>query len=221
MEILPNLPVIPQNLAESTNSHQEPEDCNKPSESTPTKQKTGILATTIPMPLRMRVRSLFVVQGLKPAQISAKVKILTAKQVSDLANREGWITQRDAIEMQVSQEALAHTRKEVEKVVEAVGHLAEEGAVLGLERARDAATKRGKFASKDFANFAAGSRSLVAIARQARGLEDRNAANAGPSGVNVNLFFMDAPTGSPAKTERKVSPEPAQSAVDVVASAVP
>ncbi len=182
--------------------------------------RLGSRGRRIPLTVRQRVRSLYVVQGLQPAQIAKETK-LPVNTITQLVIREGWTNERRILSKEVKIRADAEIKGEIDEMVRAVGALSEQGAVAGLQRAVNCTSETHTLASRDFSNWAAGAKSLVTLARQARGLDAKETASAGPAGVNVNLFFMDAPTGAPAKAERKVSPEPAQAAVDVVANAVP
>ncbi|HEX2898835.1 MAG TPA: hypothetical protein VHS96_03850, partial [Bacteroidia bacterium] len=186
-----------------------------------------------PLPVRMRVRSLYLVQGLEPSQISPKITKefkgvkLEPAQISALCARNGWTKEKRLLKAKLEKDSLTRTQEQVEEVVASTAMLAEEGSLAGIQRALECTTKKGKFASKDFAAWAAGSRQLVAIARQARGLD---AKDAGESGSTVNVMFIGSGnlTRSAERIARNVTPTaqgesalPATPAIDVAASVTP
>lgn len=165
---------------------------------------------SFPVPVRLRIRSLYLVQGLEPSQIAPKIdkeftkdfpdlKMPDPGQISSLCIREGWSKQKKRIKEQIIEDAVARTKAEVESVVESTAMLAEEGSVRGIQRALDCVKSKSMTAAKDFASWAAGSRQLVAIARQARGLDD---SVKGEGGNTTNLIFVGQ-LSKPASAEGK------------------
>lgn len=149
----------------------------------------------VPLAVKMAVRSFYLIQGLKPAQIGPMVG-LSSQQISALARREGWSTGRKgkpgrseqkAVELQDSRAGV-----EVEKIHEAIAMRGEELAVgtleLAAERLRSKDDKGLQMVSGAALNF-------TKIARMSRGLDARG-VNSGGSGavLAVNLFLVRGET---------------------------
>ena len=182
-------------------------------------------AVSIPIPVRMRIRSLYVVQGLEPSQIAKQLPDgtdLTPTQISALCLRQGWTGEKKRVKEKIEQDALSRTQEEVEAVVSATAMLAEEGSLAGLRRAIECTENNGEKSAKKFAAWAAGSRQLVAIARQARGLDAKDSA--GDAANTINVMFVGALPRSSERAERierNVTPSESPSVASVSESASP
>jgi len=169
---------------------------------------------TIPLPVRLRAKNLYVVQGLTPAVIAKQVK-LSPEQVQRLVSREKWAPEKRRAAEKSEELALAHTREQLNEVIAAVGDLSEDASIAGLQRAVECTTKKSKFAAKDYASWANGARALVSIARQARGLEDKSF---GPSNGAANTINLFVGRFGPAVDETPMKNVTPAKALDVAAS---
>ncbi len=164
-------------------------------------------AVSIPIPIRMRIRSLYVVQGLEPAQIAKQLPegvSLSPTQISMLCWRQGWAAKKREVKERIEKDSLSRTRDELETVIEATAMLAEEGSVAGLRRAIECTANNDEKSAKSFASWAAGSRQLVAIARQARGLDAKDSGGEGANTINVMFVGQLPKSGS---VPRNVTPD--------------
>lgn len=151
----------------------------------PSKQATFSPGWRIPEAIRLTIRSLYVLQGIGPAQISEMVK-LTPVQVRNLIAREGWRVQRakKRNERETKQIAVqdARANEDIQRVVEATATLSEELSVGSLILSRElleAKDAKGlQMASGAAANF-------VKIARMSRGLDNRQQ----DQGSSLNVFI--------------------------------
>jgi hypothetical protein len=174
-------------------------------------------AVSIPIPIRMRIRSLYVVQGLEPAQISKQLPdgvTLSPTQISMLCWRQGWSAKKREVKERIEKDSLSRTRDELETVIESTAILAEEGSVAGLRRAIECTSVNDEKSAKSFASWAAGSRQLVAIARQARGLDAKDTSE---TSNTLNVMFVGSLPKSPSREAVNVTP--AQSVIDVAPAA--
>jgi hypothetical protein len=86
--------------------------------------------------------------------------------------------------------------------------LAEEGSIAGIQRALECTKTNSEKSAKKFAAWAAGSRQLVAIARQARGLDAKGGADG--DGAQINVMFVGALPRSQAQAHpapRNITPD--------------
>lgn len=139
---------------------------------------------TIPLLTKLKVRNLYLSQGLGPQAI-AKITGLTEKQAGNIIVREGLAKLRASAKSAIEARSDARTQEQVSEVIEAIARESEEIALSGIARAREATESRSEFAAKDFQSWTGGVRNLVNIARQARGLDSERSAG---QGATLNVF---------------------------------
>lgn len=141
------------------------------------------------LPIWQAIRTQYVVEGKSPGEIADGMEI-ARRRVYSLVCREGWTKERRAKFAQTAQATDARAREHVERVVAAQGTIAEQASILGLRRAVEMAQRPpDKESANAFRAFAGGSRDLVQVARQARGLDSQMQLG---NGANVSLFFLPA-----------------------------
>jgi hypothetical protein len=137
--------------------------------------------------LRLRVRGLYLNQGLCPSEIAAKVGLQRA-QVANLVVREGWTKVRKEAQRRIEKRADERMKAEADQVADAIASDCEEIALRSLENARDRAENPlQKDAAKDFQAWTGGVRNLVTVARACRGMDQAPQSAAGSS---VNVFVL-------------------------------
>ena len=136
---------------------------------------------SIPLAVKMAVRSFYLLQGLQPAQIAPMVS-LSAQQISNLVRRENWHEQRKARETKREQIAtkLQDTRAhaDIAAVVEAVAIRGEELSVRTLEHCSAVLSRKTESGapaidSKELQMASGAALNFVKIARMSRGLDAR------------------------------------------------
>lgn len=143
--------------------------------------------TTIPLPTRLKVRNLYLVQGISHKEIAAKVG-LTRTQVETLVKRERWCEVKASTKDNLVRAHDARMSSQVAEIVEAVASESDEISLAGLQRAREATESQSEYAAKDFASWTSGVRNLVNVARQARGLDAERSAQGSTLNVFVGRF---------------------------------
>lgn len=137
----------------------------------------------IPLQTRLKVRNLYLYQGLGHKEIAAKVG-LTTRQCQTLVQRHKLTDLKRSINGKAVQAHNARVDADVAEIVDAVASESEEIALAGLQRAREATTSASEYAAKDFQSWTGGVRNLVNVARQARGLDTERSAQ----GTTLNVF---------------------------------
>lgn len=154
---------------------------------------------------KLKVRTLYLVHGLSPQEISEKVGI-TRQSVSNLAFKNGWAEQRRIRECQALARAEDRAAQAAGEFVESVVVQSQELAEEGFKRARGAED------GKEFALAMKGTQIAVQLARQGMGL-DANQGAAGARAASLTVVF-GAPFAEAAP--EKVTEEPVEvSARDV------
>lgn len=158
--------------------------------------------------LQTKVRSLYVLHGLSPKEISDKLGCVDARQVRNLIHRRGWAKAKAKAQAELAQRETAELAKagdEIAEFVESVAIQSEELVEKGFNMAR------GAIDAKEFAFAAQGTKTFVQLARQAQGL-DAKASKATSRQQTVAVVFGRFPGQG----------EPIQSApIDVQARDVP
>lgn len=150
----------------------------------------------IPLAVRMTVRALYVVQGLKPAQIGPMVH-LSATQVQNLVRTSGWSKLRAEKSAQKESKAIAlqdaRADVDVQRVVDATAMLSEDLSLRSLNLCSELVDKKD---AKGLQMASGAARNFVQIARMSRGLDARTNGNGGGgvNQLNVNLFVVQGET---------------------------
>lgn len=185
-------PKAPGNLVPFVKS---PTASAKPPASEPQKFGAGC---PVPLAVKLAVRSFYVVQGMKPAQIAPMVG-MNAEQVSNLARREGWVklraNQQGEKERKSAEAQDTRAQDDVARIVEAVAIRGEELSVQTLDhcsRILNRKTEDGNPAidSKELQMASGAAVNFVKIARMSRGLDARGAGDTRPNQINVGLFIV-------------------------------
>ena len=144
-----------------------------------------------PLGLRQKAQVLYLVQGL-PAREMAPLLNRTPGQVQALISAEGWYTERRRMTAEVTEEVSRRARERTQEVIEAVGALSEQASISTLQRTNEAALfSPSLYAAQTVRTYAAASRGLVTVARQARGLSDEPLSAMNPSSqFNMSLFML-------------------------------
>ncbi len=147
---------------------------------------------------KLRARTLYLVKRWTPAEIAEKLA-KEPRQISNLVNHMGWAKLRRIAEEKAAaaseEDAMTSAREFVESVAIRSEELTERGFDM-VESAADSGDAKG------FAMAASGTKTLVSLARQARGMDATTIA-----GGTVNMFF-GAPVGAAGmKQAEKTEPE--------------
>jgi hypothetical protein len=169
-------------------------------DATPTVRKS---AGRIPLPVKLKARSLYLIHGLPLAEIAQQTG-LTSQSVKNLAFNEGWSKTRLKAKEALVKRADARMNEEIDEVSDAIATESEEIAMSGLVRARESTQDRGEFAAKDFQAWTGGARNLVNISRACRGQDAKKADGAGES-ASVSFFVIRVEDAEPAAM-RNVTP---------------
>lgn len=145
----------------------------------------------LPIATKLKAKNMYLFQDATHEQI-AKETGLTRDASENLAYREGWVKIRRERASILEKKADARAEQADLAIVEAIGSQAEEIALSGLERARDAVKRKGKDAAKNFQSWTGGIRNLVSAIKTIRA---RDGASVEQGPVNFNLFFVGQPMG--------------------------
>lgn len=146
-----------------------------------------------PIELALKVKNLYLYQERGHADIAAQCG-LTVKQVSNLIYREGWSKLKEERRRKIEESHDERATQSQLAVVEAIASQAEEIALSGLNRAREAVGQSGPDAAKNFQSWTGGIKNLVGAMKLVRG----GSAAGMESGPTMNLFFMAPGKAGPA-----------------------
>jgi len=171
----------------------------------------------IPLPLKLKARSLYLIHGLPYAEIAAQTG-LNVRSVRNLAWSEGWVKSKQQAKAELIKRADARAQAKMDEVAEAIAVDSEEIAMMGLANARKSAASNSEVSAKKFQAWTGGARNLVNIARACRGLDGPAKGGDGGAGATINLAFFvgNIGAGNPigAKAEpRNVTPAAARDAL--------
>ena len=162
---------------------------------------SATLATPLPeglWPLRLRQQAqvLYLVQGLAPREMAPIVN-RSIGQIQALVSAEGWFTERRRMTAEVTEAVSLRARERVQEVIEAVGALSEQASIATLQRTNEATLRAPSLdAAQTVRTYAAASRDLVGVARQARGLgDDAPSAIGAAAQFNISLFMLPSHEG--------------------------
>lgn len=178
-------------------------------QSAPKTRKRQGFQSRIPLPQKLQVRALYVIQQLSTREISEKSG-LTENQVRNLICREKWRTSKLRAKSFVQEKHDARIREGVEEFVESVAIQTEELSVGTLSKARVTLDREDVNAARDLQAYSQAAKNFVGIARQARGLDaERNAERTnGATIVFVQLERVGALTQRSEKQVTEVSATP-------------
>lgn len=139
--------------------------------------------------IKAQARTLYLVEGHNPAQIEAAGIGLTAKQISQLASREGWTEKRKRAAAAIEETSIARADKAVADVAEAIAIESEELCFSALRETRAGLTEGGLNGAKQAQAASSTLRNLAGVAKI---LRDPGASDpAGQGSVNFNVFFAN------------------------------
>lgn len=143
-------------------------------------------AAPIPLSVRLKAKNLYLYRDATHQQI-AKETGLTVGASEMLAHREGWVKLKRDRQKELESKSDTRAEKADLVIVEAIGSQAEEIALSGLERARDAVKRKGKDAAKNFQSWTGGIRNLVSAIKTIRARDGSGTDQ--PQSIAFNLFF--------------------------------
>jgi len=155
-------------------------------------------ANPIPLAVCLAVRSFYVIQGLKPSQIAPMVGLSPA-QITQLAIRKGWSSERVAKRKERSRKAEqaqdTRAKAEVSQIHEAIAMRTEELAVKTADRCADILGNVAGIDDKALQMSSGALRNFVQVARMSRGMDSRGPQNS-PGGngaqAGATLIFVGA-----------------------------
>ncbi len=156
----------------------------------------------IPITVRLKARSLYVLKGL-PAEQVAEACGLETSQVHYLSNYYGWSKARREMSAQLSKGVDTKELSLATETGEAIATECEEIALSGLEKARSALSDTSKDAAKNFQAWTAGVRNLATARNLVRSIGGADTGNGKADTRSVNLFFV---SGKPVQ-EKQVDAE--------------
>ena len=140
----------------------------------------------VPLITRMKVRNLYLGACLGNIEIGEQVG-LTANQVAQIVYRDGLPAIRKRKQAKAIEATDARTDETLEQFNEQLAREAEEISLGALQRAREEVDSPGEFGARNFQSWTGGINNLVKAARTVRGLDAKQAADAGST---VNLFIV-------------------------------
>ncbi len=167
------------------------------------------VANSLPLRVRMAAKTMYLVNGLTPKEIEAAGIGITAQQISNLANREGWVKKRREVGAKLERAIDAQTAKAVQEVQEAIATESEELVFGGLDLARSSLVKKD---ARGFAQAANGVRALSTVARECRAPAGELAGSG--NGSTLNLFFVAPPPVQQASEPKNVQEVEAKKIAD-------
>lgn len=159
----------------------------------------------IPLLLRLKARSLYLVQGLSHQEIANQTG-LTKEASEKLASREGWTAAKSRLKQQLLRKHDTRMSEQLDSVMESIVSVSEQHAMRGLERVGNALERDDDFAARDFQSYTSGVKNLVGVIRDIR----QPAATAVSSSTNVQVFVVEPAIQASPASEKQVKP------VDVV-----
>lgn len=170
----------------------------------PVAEKRVKKTSPLPIATKLKAKNLYLYQDASHQRI-AKETGLSVDASESLAVREGWVEQRRARAKKLEEKSDARSEQADLAIVEAIGSQAEEIALSGLDRARDAVKRKGKDAAKNFQSWTGGIRNLVSAIKTIRAHDGGSLGNS--ESPTLNFFFVRASDQAPqtaqpdAKTE--------------------
>lgn len=184
--------------------------------SQPKPRKRQGFQARIPLPQKLQVRALYVIQQLSTREICEKTG-LTDNQVRNLICREKWRTSKMRAKTFAQEKHDARIREGVEEFVESVAIQTEELSVGTLSKARTTLDREDVNAARDLQAYSQAAKNFVGIARQARGL-DAEMNRERTNGTTVIFVGELARVGDAKRKELNVTPngvENAQPAIEI------
>ena len=165
---------------------------------------TGMVAvkrTGVPIPLltRLKVRNLYLGAGLPHAQIAEQTG-LTVPAVQQLVSREGLPKIRAERAAALTKATNDRVEKQLSEAEASIADTAEELALRGLNKVREAVDRGDRDAARDFQAYTGGVKNLVGVAKLIRSIDGVNTQE---HGIGVSVFMLRC---GDAKTERNVTP---------------
>lgn len=156
----------------------------------------------VDMVTRMKIRSLYLYNGLDPKEIAEQTQIPVAA-IHKLVGNAGWSAQRSRLKREIQAKADARSAAEVEGIVEAVAIKSEEMGLRSLDEAGDIldAKVRSDFWAKDLQSVSQAAKNFIGLARQARGLD----TSENQAGNTQSILFVSLERVRP-REEKTVEP---------------
>lgn len=170
-----------------------------------TKSKRGKFRPTFPLPLKLKVRSLYIIQQLSSAEIGAQVG-LTRKQVQDLVKREGWISVKRRAKASFIAKHDAQACEQVAEIHESFAVKTEELSMAVLGKLDKRMPDEDENVARDLQAFSATAKNLIGVARQIRGMDS---GKRDMPGGNTIIFLGSAPRVGDSVKRSEVNVTPA------------
>lgn len=168
--------------------------------SAPKRGKIGGVRQTVPLPVKLKIRSLYIIQQLSPAEIGEKMG-MTRQQVQGVVYREKWQREKQRVKLALQQKADARAQDEIAEIHDAFAIKTEELAMGTLDKAAKRMPNEDENVARDLQALSQTAKNFVGIARQIRGMDLAKRDNA--SGATVVFVQCERVT---ARTERNVTP---------------
>lgn len=173
----------------------------------------GKLVGKIDLLTRAQARNLYVVRQLSAPEVATQTG-LTARQIYDLADREGWTKTRAEMKRKTAEALQARDEADIGELVEAVAVKSQVLSLGTLDAAIDELKCGGaENQAKNLQALSVAAKNFVGLYRQAKQLDVQSDASAAQT---TNVFFVGQLARS---TERNVTP--AQPAIDVPSESAP
>ena len=153
----------------------------------------------IPVLTRIKVRNLYLSQSLTHREIAVQVG-LEERAVGKLISADGLPALKAKRTAKLVNSSDARTEKQLTEVEHTLADEAEEIALAGLGKARDAVQRSDRDAARDFQAYTGGVKNLVGVAKLIRSIDGVNTQE---HGIGVSVFMLRC---GDAKTERNVTP---------------
>lgn len=163
---------------------------------------TRVRAFQIPLYTRLKARNLYVGQMLGAAEVGNATG-LTAKQIYDLADREGWGKARIALRTKAADSAETRAQQDIDALVQEVAADTAELSLGTLAKAKITLERDDKEAARDLQAYSQAAKNFVGLYRQAKSLDV-----AAQQGSTTNVMFISCaragdavPAIAPAKAD--------------------
>lgn len=151
---------------------------------------------------RSQARNLYVVRQLSAPEVATQTG-LTASQIYNLADREGWTKTRAEIKRKSAEALRARDEEDISEIVEAVAVKSQVLSLGTLDSAITELATPGEFQAKNLQALSVAAKNFVGLYRQAKSLDV-----AAQQGNTVNVLYVACPRVGIDDAKRETKAEP-------------
>lgn len=161
-------------------------------------RSTGL---AIPLLTRMQVKNLYLSLSLSHRDIALQTG-LSEKSVGQLISRDGLPKLKAERLSKLSQAVDARVEKQLSEAEASIADTAEELALRGLNKVREAVQRSDRDAARDFQAYTGGVKNLVGVAKLIRSIDGVNTQE---HGIGVSVYMLRCGDSS-ARSEKNITP---------------